>query len=92
MADHSIPELRPIDLDHAEIDPEILQRVPIRLVRRFRILPVFSTGDAITIAMGDPRDADLLDHIQRELSSKVEGVWATQESIDKKIAEYYPGL
>src|SRR5262245_26925981 len=40
-----------ITLSHYEIDQEILKCIPEDLIRKYRIVPVDKTGDALTIAM-----------------------------------------
>src|SRR5688572_3490545 len=43
-----------ITLSHYEIDPEVLESIPLELVQKYRIVPVDKTSDTLTIALADP--------------------------------------
>ena len=55
------------DLRDVSFTPELLACVPAEVARRYRVLPVSNSDEAITVALSDPSDLDALDSLQRLL-------------------------
>ena len=55
---YGLPALAPARLD---ADPEALRLVPAQIARKYQVLPIERTGEALTLAMADPTDVNALD-------------------------------
>ncbi len=78
-----------INLNHFEIDPNVLKIVPADVARKYNILPVNKTGGTLTIAMADPSNVFALDDIKFMTSYNVEPVVASEMALARAIDKHY---
>jgi type IV pilus assembly protein PilB len=78
-----------ISLDNVFVDPDVLAILPLDLVKRHRLLPVFKIGDTLTVAMADPLDFIAVDEIRYLTKLKINRAVATYDTIAKAIEEHY---
>lgn len=74
--------------DH-DIANEIIQQVPAAIARRYRVVPVFDSDNALTVAISDPLNIEVLDSLRYILKRNVEGVVASDEEIAIALDHYY---
>lgn len=79
-----------ITLSHYEIDEMVLNTIPIDIVRRYKIVPVDITGDALTIALSDPSNIYLLDELKLLTKTEIIPVISFESDINEAIERYYP--
>jgi type IV pilus assembly protein PilB len=79
----------PITLSQLEIDPAVVKLVPGHVARRYEILPVKRTGNALTLAMADPTNVFALDEVAFMTNLQVLPVVASQGTIRKAIERVY---
>ena len=60
-------ELKPED-----VDPLLVEAVPINFAKAHRLLPVKTNGRTVSVAMADPLDVNAIDDLRRALASDVE--------------------
>jgi type IV pilus assembly protein PilB len=82
----SIPRL---SLESMVIDPDVISRVPVDLARRYTLIPVFSIGNALTLAMSDPLNIIAIDEIKYRTGCDIKRAVATISEIKSAIDEYY---
>src|SRR5216684_865378 len=63
--------------------------VPRQLAERHHIVPIFSSGEEVTIATYDPTRIDLFDWLAKELHRQVITVIASRMEIERAIARLY---
>jgi type IV pilus assembly protein PilB len=78
-----------IDLKDYAIDRKVLDLVPEKLARRYRILPLFLLEGELTVAMADPLDLISLGDITAVVAHRVEPVIASEDSIIEAIDQWY---
>lgn len=80
-----------IDLRNYEIDPEVLELIPVKMAREFEFFPLFRIDDTLLIAMSNPKDVKAVDKVtqltQLEVSPALSSHSAVIESIDKYYGE-----
>jgi len=76
LADHDIPR-------------EVIQQVPSAIARRYKIIPVSDSENALTVAISDPVNIEVLDSLRYILKRNVEGVVASSEEIAAALDNYY---
>jgi len=78
-----------LPIDSIELDPQMAQLVPRQLAERHHIVPIFSSGEEVTIATYDPTRIDLFDWLAKELHRQVITVIASRMEIERAIARLY---
>ncbi len=82
----AIPRL---SLGSMVIDPHVVSRVPVELARRYTLIPVFSIGNTLTLAMADPLNIIAIDEIKYLTGSDIKRAVATISEIKSAIDDYY---
>ncbi len=82
----SIPK---VTLESLVIDPQIIQTVPVQIARRYTIIPAFSIGNTLTLAMADPLNIIAIDEIKYLTGMNVQRAIATATEIRGAIDKYY---
>src|SRR5712692_10367741 len=78
-----------ITLSQLDIDPEVLRLVPSQLAKRYEVIPIKRTGNALTLAMSDPTNVFALDDVAFLTNLQVLPVVASQGAIRKAIDRTY---
>ena len=80
-----------IDLEHTPIAPDIFEKIPDDIAKRFRAVPVFDDGITLTVAVADPLDFEVLDGLPHVIKRDINPVCATASAIDLTIRQNYGG-
>lgn len=83
------PKTLRLNLSEQSIELKLIQSIPIRLVKRYKFLPVFLIEKTLTIAIEDPDDLDTIDKIRAGTNYEIEPVYADIYDIEKHIDKYY---
>jgi type IV pilus assembly protein PilB len=78
-----------IDLDEAEIDPEVAQLIPHEVVQKHNVIPVNRAGSTLILATADPSNIFALDDIKFLTGYNIQPVVASEEAIRRCIEENY---
>jgi len=78
-----------IDLRNYLIDAKILSLIPESLAKKHNLIPLFKTGDILTIATADPLNVVALDEIRIKTKSNIEPAVATESELKNAINQYY---
>jgi type IV pilus assembly protein PilB len=78
-----------ITLKDYVIDREVLELVPEKIARRYKLIPLFKIEDVLTVAMANPLDIIAIDEISMLSRCLVEDVIASEESINAAIDQWY---
>ncbi len=79
-----------VDISRAEVSEELRTLVSGELARKLGIVPLYKTGNTLTVALSDPTNFDILDSLRYALSCDVEGVIAEKQQILQVMAMLYP--
>jgi len=79
----------PIRLSRYNIDPSVLQLLPAKIVRQYRIIPISKIGNVLTVAMADPLNILAIDDIKALTGCKIGTLITTDREIEDAINEYY---
>ncbi len=74
-----------LDLDQMEIQLEALAEVPTELVSRFRILPIATDGEHLTIALSDPLALEAIDMFRFSSAKQVREVIVTATQLARYL-------
>jgi type IV pilus assembly protein PilB len=78
-----------IDLRNYLIDAKVLSLIPEGLAKKYNLIPLFKTGDILTIATADPLNVVALDEIRIKTKSNIEPAVATESELKNAINQYY---
>src|SRR6187549_1776997 len=78
-----------INLDHFEVDPNVIKTIPSETARKYQILPLSRSGATLTIAMADPTNVFAMDDIKFMTGYNVEPVVASETALEEAIDRYY---
>ena len=78
-----------VNLEDYTPDPKCFRFVSFPDARRYKIIPLFKIEDVLTVAMSDPLDLFAIDKIIETAECSIEPVISSENSIMKKIDEYY---
>ncbi len=77
------------DLGQAQIDIEILRKLPAKLVFRKHLLPLTRSNGSLSVATCDPFDLYAFDELRLLTGLEIQPVLAAEEEIDKIIKAHY---
>ncbi len=78
-----------ISLEHLEIGPEVLSRVPVEVAVQYNIMPLGELEGSLVVAMENPLDTGSLDAIRFNSRRAVTPVLATAQDIILAHNKYY---
>lgn len=78
-----------VNLEDYQLDPKCLKYINYSDARRYKIIPLFKIENTLTVAMADPRDLFAIDRIMETAECEIDPVLSSEESILKKIDEFY---
>lgn len=81
-----------IDLRSTAISPDMFDHIPEDVARRFRVVPVMDDGYALTVAISDPLNFEVLDTLPHVIGREINPICATGSAIDQCIQINYGGL
>lgn len=82
----SIPFLDPYKF---KIDAGIVNLIPEDIARRFRIFPLYKSGDILLIAVSEPLDILTLDNLRLSIGCEIKQVLAREKIIFNSIGTHY---
>jgi len=78
-----------VDLENAQIDPEIITMVSSSIANAYRIVPVAFQDGMLTVAMSDPLNVNALDDLRFMVNCEVKGALSSETSVNRAIEKYY---
>jgi len=82
----------PLKEIYKNIQPEVIDLVPLELAQRFTIIPLEVEDKYLTVAMFDPLDLVAIDTLQLKLGYKIRSVVAVETEITEAIDYCYHNL
>ncbi len=74
-----------VDLEEVELDEDLINTFPPRIMRQYRVIPLKLTDNRLTLAMANPVDIFTIDEIQIMTGYKIEPVIASEEDIETAL-------
>lgn len=78
-----------IDLNHFEIDPEVIKMVTRQICEKHCVIPVSKAGKSLVVAFADPSNIYVKDDLALLTRCKIEVVVSSEPSIQAAIERYY---
>lgn len=78
-----------IDLENTAIPPNVFEKMPQDIVRRFNAIPVADDENYMTVAIADPLDFEVLDTLPHLLGKQINPVCAKPSAIAQAIDHFF---
>ncbi len=78
-----------IELNSYLIDPEIVNILPEKLAKKYKMVPLFKIKDALTVAMSDPMNIIAIDEARMMTGCNIHPVVSNETDILKTIDQFY---
>ncbi|OQY09411.1 MAG: type II secretion system protein GspE [Fusobacteriia bacterium 4572_132] len=78
-----------VKLDQTIIDEELLELIPKKIAKQYKVMPIFKFENTITIAMVDPLDIFAIDELEFQTGFEVSPSIALEKDIEETIEKYY---
>ena len=69
-------DIQRISLSSLVIDPEVIKLVPVEVSRRYVLIPVFSFGGTLTLAMSDPLNIIAIEQVKYSTNLEIKRIVA----------------
>ncbi|MBA7666716.1 Type II secretion system protein E [subsurface metagenome] len=78
-----------VDLNTYQIQPEAIQLIPESMARKYTVIPITITDDALQVAMADADDVMTLEALSVQTHMRIEPIVAIPEELRKAIDRNY---
>ena len=78
-----------IDLNNMPIDPDVIQLVPEKIIRKYQILPILRKSNVLILAVVDPLNVDAIDDVSFITRYEIEPVLCTETSMREFIDQLF---
>jgi len=78
-----------IDLDQFEVYPDLVNLIPVEIVKKYMIMPIHRIRAFLTLAMVDPTDLEVIEDIRFRTGLSIQPVIASESGILNAINKYY---
>lgn len=82
-------DVQHIILDGIKVSRELTTLLPEEMCKKYKIIPVYSNKNTITIAMTDPTDLRTIDHIKFVTGKDIDAVMSSEKQIMSAITRVY---
>lgn len=78
-----------VNLEDYALDTRCLELISFNDAKKYKIIPLFKIENVLTVAMADPLDLFAIEKILEKVDYEIEPVISSENSVLKKIEEYY---
>mgnify|MGYP006301091047 CR=1 FL=1 len=76
-------------IHETEIDNNILERIPKRIARKYKVIPVAEDNTSLTICMSEPLEQKIINEIQENVDKKISVVMDSDKHLVQAVRKYY---
>mgnify|MGYP000318296539 CR=1 FL=1 len=81
-----IPHMK---LTNYRLDPEVMEIVPERIIRKNKVVPLSKSGNTLTVATSNPLDVLMIDDLKATTGCNIQTIVCTPSEIEHVIEDYY---
>ena len=82
-------DVQHIILDGIKVSADLTRLINEEMCKKYKIIPIYSKGNVITIAMTDPTNLRTIDHIKFVTGREIDAVMASEKQIMAAITRVY---
>ncbi len=76
-------------LENFNLNAAIVRMIPEDMARKYKVVPLFLRNGVLTVAMADPTNLRIIDHIKFKTGKEIDAVIATEKSIMATIERQF---
>jgi general secretion pathway protein E/type IV pilus assembly protein PilB len=80
-----------VSLADLKIPDDVIAMIPRHIARKYRVIPVFKSDNALTVAIADPSDLDTIDSLTHLLRTEINLQVASEADVEAALGRYYGG-
>lgn len=77
-----------MDLSKTNVSKEILQKIPERVARKYKLVPVEENENGLIVAMVDPQDLEARELVKKQVARPIIPVLSSEEGINFVLDQY----
>lgn len=81
-----------VNLGKASIKPDVLDMLPYEVAQQYKAVPLGEIEGKLALGMIDPSNVQAIDYISGKIGKPVSVFMASQEGIDRVLAQYKPDV
>ncbi|MDR2591779.1 MAG: Flp pilus assembly complex ATPase component TadA [Chitinispirillales bacterium] len=82
-------DIQHVVLQQFNFSPQLVKCIPEDMARRYKVIPLFERNGVLTVAMVDPTNLRVIDHLKFKTGREIDPVLATEKSIMMAIEKNY---
>ena len=82
-------DVQHVILEGVKVSRELTMLITEEMCKKYKIIPVYSKNDVITVAMTDPTDLRTIDHIKFVTGKNIDAVMSSEKQIMSAITRVY---
>jgi len=82
-------DIQHVVLQQFNFSPTLLRIIPEEMARKYKVIPLFERNGVLTVAMVDPTNLRIIDHLKFKAGREIDPVLATEKSIMTAIEKNY---
>lgn len=80
-----------LELSKYKIDPHVIEIIPEKIARQYRVVPLSKIGNVLTVAMSDPMNIFAIDDLKVITGHDIDIVLAGEKEIGKVLDKFFSG-
>ncbi|MFA5038500.1 MAG: ATPase, T2SS/T4P/T4SS family [Candidatus Omnitrophota bacterium] len=81
-----------LELGKYKIDPQVIQLLPEKMARQYKVVPLSKIGNVLSVAMSDPLNIFALDDLKAVTGFDIDVVLAGEKDIIKALDKFFKGM
>ncbi len=81
-----IPHMK---LTNYRLDPEVVELLPERIIRKDKVVPLSQSGNTLTVATANPLNILMIDDLKAITGCNIQTIVATPSEIEQVMGDYY---
>ncbi len=81
-----------VDLGKVNVTQDLLNSIPLDIIREYHCFPVKIEQDALYVATSDPLDIQMMDDLRGFLKKKIIGMVCREHELEEAIKKYYGNI
>ena len=87
LAEHlGLPHMK---LTNYKLDPKVMEIVPEKIIKKYKVVPLSKSGNTLTVATADPLDILMIDDLRAITGCNIQTIVSTPSEINQVIEDYY---
>jgi type IV pilus assembly protein PilB len=82
-------DIQYVVLDNFNFNPALVKLIPEDMAKRYKVIPLFEKDGVLTVAMADPTNLRIIDHVKFKTGKEIDPVIATEKNINAAIERNY---